>query len=385
MAGVSAPPVTLATPRKRRGKWVPPLMAIAVAILLAALWSGLVHLGMPLPQGGQSLHSGHGPMMVLGFLGTLISLERAVSLGAVWGYLAPAAAGLGGLSVIVGAPDGISPALVTLGGVVLVAIFVALHRLQASLHNVVLAAGAVCWVVAGVLWLVGWAVPLFVPWMVGFLVLTITGERLELSRLTGSSPLSKASFTAAAGVFAVGLVVSVAAEGPGVRIAGLGLLALAIWLARYDIARRTVRTSGVTRFMAVALLSGYVWLATTGVLWVAIGELSSAGVHNPAYDAMLHAVFLGFVISMIFAHAPVIVPAVLGVHLPYRPVLYLPLALLHASLLLRLLGGDALDSTLAWQWGGSLNEVALLLYVVLAASSVLRARRHHAQPTAANR
>jgi hypothetical protein len=31
-------------------------------------------------------------------------------------------------------------------------------------------------------------------------------------------------------------------------------------LATFDIARRTVRQSGVTRFIAVCLLSGYVWL-----------------------------------------------------------------------------------------------------------------------------
>jgi hypothetical protein len=41
------------------------------------------------------------------------------------------------------------------------------------------------------------------------------------------------------------------------------------------------------------------------------------------YDAMLHAVFLGFVISMVFAHASVIFPAVLGLPFEYRPAFYL--------------------------------------------------------------
>jgi hypothetical protein len=35
------------------------------------------------------LYIGHGPLMVCGFLGTLISLERAVALDA-WSYAAPA-------------------------------------------------------------------------------------------------------------------------------------------------------------------------------------------------------------------------------------------------------------------------------------------------------
>jgi hypothetical protein len=353
----------------------------AVVILLAALWSGLVHLGLPLPSGGTSLHEGHGPMMILGFLGTVIALERAVALGAAWAYLGPAAAAIGGLGVLVAIPDGIPALLVTIGGVVLVAVFVAIDRIQRSLHNVVLASGAVCWVVAGCLWLAGWEVYRFLPWMAGFLVLTITGERLELSRLTGSSTRAHRVFAVAALVFAAGLVVSTVAEQTGVRIAGVGALALAAWLSRYDLARRTVRTSGLTRYMAVALLSGYAWLATTGVLWIVFGHMTKAISHQESYDAMLHALFLGFVISMIFAHAPVIVPSVLGRPLPYSRVLYLPLALLHLSLLLRLIAGDGLDNTAAWQWGGILNEVALLLFMGLAAYQLFV--RKAPQPAAA--
>jgi hypothetical protein len=374
MAGLTTPSVGLAAPRGRRGGWVRPIMIGAIVILLAALWSGLVHLGLPLPTGGSSLNEGHGPMMVLGFLGTLISLERAVALGARWAYLGPVAAGLGGLGVIVGVGDGVPAMLVTLGGLVLVAVFVAVHRIQASMHNVVLASGAVCWVVAGCLWLAGWEVYRFLPWLVGFLVLTITGERLELSRLVGAAGRARWLFGLAAGVFAVGLVVSSFTEVLGVRIAGVGLIALACWLARFDIARRTVRGSGLTRFMAAALLTGYAWLAVGGVLWLAFGRMTAAVSHQASYDAMLHAIFLGFVISMIFAHAPVIVPAVLGRPLPYHRWFYLPLVLLHLSLVVRLVGGDAFDDTISWQWGGIFNEVALLLYMAMAVHALFGRR-----------
>lgn len=355
------------------------MMAAAVVLLLGGLWEGLVYLGLGLPAGKPGLHAGHGPLMVLGFLGTLIGLERAVALGSAWAYIAPAAAAAGGLAIVVDLPNAVGQALVTLGGAVLVAIFVAVHRIQPSLHNVVLASGAACWVVAGGLWLGGWDVPRFIPWLVGFLVLTITGERLELSRLAGSSRLRQALFVVAAGAFVAGLLTSPGAESVGVRIAGVGLCALAVWLARYDIARRTIRGRGVTRYMAAALLTGYAWLAVGGVLWVAVGRMSFAdrgtAAQGSAYDAMLHAIFLGFVISMIFAHAPVIVPAVLGRPLPFSPALYVPLALLHVTLLLRLVGGDAVGNRASWQWGGILNETALLLFVVLAAVAVIRAGR----------
>jgi hypothetical protein len=84
--------------------------------------------------------------------------------------------------------------------------------------------------------------------------------------------------------------------------------------------------------------------------------------------------------SMIFAHAPVIVPSVLGRPLPFRSYLYIPLVLLHVSLILRLAGGDWAGNTDAWQWGGSLNETAILLYIAMAGSLVARSRKAARRP-----
>src|SRR5699024_12425354 len=88
----------------------------AAAVVIGALWSGLVHLGLPLPEGGTSLHEGHGPMMILGFLGTVITLERAVALGQPWAYLGPATAGLGGVAVLVGGRSSVGPVRLTVAG-----------------------------------------------------------------------------------------------------------------------------------------------------------------------------------------------------------------------------------------------------------------------------
>jgi hypothetical protein len=381
--------------RGRRPAWVPPLMATALVLVLGGLWEGLVYLGLPVPAGNATLTTDHGELMVLGFLGTLISMERAVALGKDWGYLAPAAAAAGGLAIVVGAPGRLGEALIGLGGLVLVAILLAAYRIQPMLHNAVAACAAACWVVSAGLWLAGWDISKFVPWLVGFLVLTITGERLELSRMTGTSRLGRWLFAAAASLFCAGLLACLA-DGPaaaveggavplGVRVAGAGLLALAAWLSRYDVARRTIRGNGLTRYIAAALLAGYVWLAVAGVLWVGVGDMGmgSGNTASPgAYDAELHAVFLGFVMSMIFAHAPVIVPAVLGRPLPFRGYLYVPLVLLHVSLVLRLAGGDWTGSVVAWQWGGVLNEIAVLLFVGMAAVLVIRSRRAARAPAA---
>ena len=71
-----------------------PLLALSILALLAALWAGLVRLGWSLPVGPPGvLYVAHGPLMVCGFLGTLISLERAVALGEGWSYAAPTLSG----------------------------------------------------------------------------------------------------------------------------------------------------------------------------------------------------------------------------------------------------------------------------------------------------
>ena len=154
------------------------------------------------------------------------------------------------------------------------------------------------------------------------------------------------------------------------RLAGVALVALAVWLGLFDIARRTVRAAGVTRFVAVALLSGYVWLGLAGLLALRFGDVAA----GPRYDAVLHAVFVGFVFSMIFGHAPIVFPAVLGLAVPYGARFYVHLAALHASLALRIAGDLAAWSS-GRQWGALLNALAVVLFVVNTAYGVLAARR----------
>jgi hypothetical protein len=88
---------------------------------------------------------------------------------------------------------------------------------------------------------------------------------------------------------------------------------------------------------------------------------------------MLHAIFVGFVLSMIFGHAPIVFPAVLWVPLAYHRTFYVPLVLLHLSLLLRV-GSDLTGWWAGRQWGGLLNAVAILLFLVNTARTIRGAR-----------
>jgi hypothetical protein len=84
----------------------------------------------------------------------------------------------------------------------------------------------------------------------------------------------------------------------------------------------------------------------------------------------LHAVLVGFVLSMVFAHAPIILPAVARIDVPYHPVLYLPLAVLHVSLVIRVLG-DLIASASARQLGALGNAAAIATFLM----AVVCARR----------
>lgn len=56
-----------AVPRRRLA-----LFAAALVSLLAGLWGGLLLLGLPVPTLVATTAADHGPLMALGFLGTVI-------------------------------------------------------------------------------------------------------------------------------------------------------------------------------------------------------------------------------------------------------------------------------------------------------------------------
>lgn len=321
-------------------RWRVPLLVLGFASLAFGVAGGLVRLGatMPAPPGAVALH---GALMVSGFLGTLIGLERAVALGRRWAYTAPLASGLGGLCLVSGfAAPGF--ALLALAAALLVAASAAVLARQPSLEMATLLAGAVAWLAGNLALYAGGAA---VPWWIAFFALTIGGERLELSRYLRRGPVARASF--------VILAAALLAAPLHPPLLGAVLALLALWLLAFDLARVTVRQRGLPRYIAACLLSGYAWLAFGGVLLAAA----------VAYDAALHAIFVGFVFSMVFGHAPVILPAVLRVKLPYHPALYAPLALLHASLAVRVFVSVPLGA-----WG---NAAAIALFIATAARLAL--------------
>lgn len=346
-------------------------MALAVVALLAALYGGLLRLGWDLPALRVNPAATHGVLMIAGLFATLIAAERAVALVAHnpsrWAYAAfvgPALSAAGAVLLLLTDAD-LARMMIVLSGLVLVLMYVAVLRRQVASFTLVMALGAYLLLITNALWATGTPPFEAVHGWIAFLVLTIVGERLELARVVRPSRWRASLFFAALAVYVGGVALTRLDLDAGVRVAGIGLIALALWLLHYDIARRTVRQDGLARFMALCLLAGYGWLLVGGLL----GVLNGGVVAGPRYDALLHTVLLGFVVSMVFGHAPIIIPALLRVRVPLHRAFYLHLGLLHASLLVRV-AGDVLGHVPARQWGGLLNEVAILLFVANTIRSV---------------
>lgn len=360
----------VAAAKWRRLRFIP--LACGALALIVGLLTGLARLGLPMPELAVTLAAFHSALMIGGFLGTLISLERAVAIGRWWTYAAPVLSAAAALALVAGFPLVAAVAFLMAGAVLSIASTMLALR-HYALATAILAAAAMCWAVGTGAWLAGHTMPSVAGWWLTFLVLTIVAERLELSRLLAPRAAMQVVFVAACLLVVAGAASNELAR-DSAPLAGAGLVVMTAWLLRYDIAVRTIRASGTARFSAACMLGGYVWLATAGVLLL----LAPPSVTAFSYDAAVHAIAIGFVLSMIFGHAPIIFPAVTGVPVRISTAGYVPLALLHASAGLRVFADLA-----QWQEGreasGLATIAAIVLYVlvVLAASTSWGPARPH--------
>lgn len=349
------------------------LAAGVAAALLAGVAGGLARVGVVpavLAEAGWLPRAAlaHAALMVCAFMGTVIGVERAVAARHPLAWLSPIASAASGACLLAGADDA-AGLLLAAAGVAFTAVNVLLVRRQPAAHTALLLVSALAWLAGNLLFAAGASGGAVLPWWFAFLIITIAAERLEMTRLMRRRPGAQASLQAVLGLMLLGA----AASGPwplaGGLLYGAALVALAAWLVVFDIARRTIRAEGLPRYMAVCLLGGYGWLAVGGLCWMA----TAAGL--PARDAALHAIGLGFIVSMMMGHAPVILPAIARIKLLFGPVFYVPLAVLHGSLLLRLLAGA---TDLRWRADGALfNALALALFAATAVGAAFAWRRRH--------
>ena len=359
-----------AAPAARRASRLRRLVLVpAVLALLAGMWGGLGRIGAApfgtMPTFSQAVVL-HAALMISGFFGTVIGLERAVAVGRRWAFASPVASGAGALLMLFGW-SATGAWLLVAAALGFVATSVEIVRRQPVLHAQVLLVAALAWLFGNLGLASGWGMQAVVAWWFAFLVVTIAAERLEMTRLMRRRPAAQAALLVLLAALLLGAAVSAFDAVGGGVIYGAALALLGLWLAGFDIARRTVASSGLSRYMALCLLAGYFWLVVAGLAWAGMALGTSAR------DAAFHALGLGFIVSMVMGHAPVILPAVAGVKLRFGAAFYAPLVLLHASVALRL-WGDAWSPALR-RLGAELNVAALLLFAATVVLAAILGRR----------
>ncbi len=353
---------------------VRPLFLVLVALsLVSGIAGGLLRLGLAVPATAEATWLGyaaasHAALMISGFLGTVIGIERALAIKRRAAFLAPLASALGGLCLLTGRK---APAaeLMVVAAALFVAVNVVVVRRQMAAHTLLLLIAAMAWLFGSVLFAAGAGAAALLPWWFGFLVLTIAAERLEMTRLMRRRPAARLLLYLVLAAMLVGAVVSAFSPTVGGSVYGASMVLLAAWLGVFDIARRTMFAQGLSRYMAICLLGGYIWLAVAGVAW------AGAAWGLPWRDAALHALGLGFVFCMVMGHAPVILPAVAGVKLQFGAFFYAPLVLMHVSLALRL-GWGGFD-TAARAYGAMLNAAAVALFAATVAGAAVTWHLNH--------
>jgi len=342
----------------------------AVPLLVCAVLTGLARVGVMVPVHAVTRAAWHGVLMIPVFFGTVISLERAVTLQRVAPYFAPMGTVVAAVALLAGTPASVVQALLVVASGVLVVVSIEQAWRQRSLFLIVLAVAAICWQIGNGAWLIVGEVSAAVPWWLSFLILNIAGERLELTRLRPMPRSASWQFGLIVATILAGATWALWSPDGGLRVFATGLLALVAWLARYDIARQTVRQRGLVGFIAVCLLCGYGWLFI-GSLLVLGGALIPG---HPWRDAALHAITLGFVFSMMLGHAPLILPAMVRVRVSYHPGFYAPLAALHVAVAIRLAGG-LVGALWLRQAGGLVSAAALALFALFALTLLIGAYR----------
>ena len=380
-----------ALPRSRMALLVGAGLAALLGLVAALIRADLIH-----PSGRVPLADLHGGLMVYGFLGAAIGLERAVAYRSggsgkpAWGFLAPALGLLGSLLCLLSllaSSCGAAPAWVkveliggipwTLSMLVLTAIYSAIWRRQPSAEVIIQVLGSLVGLVGAAGWVAGLDAAVLAPTWLFFLVLTIVGERVELARAVFSDVRLESGILGLSLLAVLMLPVQAMAPSVGYPLLGLSLGLLLLVMASHDVAKGTFRHGGLPGFMGTCMLSAYAWGLLAALIWM-VAPLDSSTYWG---DMALHALAVGFIMTMVIAHVCMIVPSVIRRPLPFHPLLWGAWALMQVGLLIRLLGAIRLYTPL-WKAGNLLNVLGILsmmltvVYLAARGKQVLASKRY---------
>lgn len=346
--------------------WKFPLMLFAAANLVAGLLAGLARIGWATARSASM--SEHGVIMIGGFLATLILLEKALPLKKKY-LLTFVVVNSSSLLFTFMHFRIVSMLCLIIGALGLIWVYVNyLTKHNRDLPLYLMLGGSIL-LLAGHLQLVIYQFyPRAVPWWIGFVLLTIVGERLDLSKFLPVSAGNKRLLVTFLALYVSGLLLPF--HFAGRFVSGAALILVSIWLMRFDVISISIAKRGLTKFSGIAILAGCAGLLFTGAFMMSANEAAFG------YDIVVHCFFLGFTFNMIFAHGPFILPGVLGLQVrPYNHLLFVPLIALWISLVVRVF------SSLFWIpfsfriVSGWISALSIAMYFILLAITTIIQQR----------
>ncbi|MFY7912912.1 MAG: hypothetical protein ACOVO2_25310 [Emticicia sp.] len=337
------------------------ILPLALISMLLGLYVGFIRIGWAFPVSSRLPIPQHGILMIGSFLGTLISVERVAVLKTRWTWLVPILM-VSSLFFIIFLQNLVAFGVLLIGSLGYCFISFQNYQTYKLRGDVLMIIGAAFQVIAFTVFIITHSYPMsFASWML-YLIFTIVGERLNLTRFL---PVSKKSVIELYIWLGLILVSSFLYHFGLAVVVSISLWGIAQWLIRNDIALINIKKYGHFKFLGVALLSAYAWLIISGGL----GLLKT---DNPyIYDALLHSFFVGFVLTMILAHAPIIFPSLLQIRItPFHPFMYIWLLALHISLFLRVYG-DVFQQYELRKLGGLLNGISFMGFLFTIAGIIL--------------
>jgi len=294
--------------------------------------------------------------MVGGFLTTLIALEKTIPLKRTGLLIIPLLSALTLLMAVNGCYY-VGLAFLLAGSIGLFCVqgfyFI---RYPHERSIILMLIGACCLVMGNTMLIRNQFYPAAFPWWMGFVLFTIVGERMELSKFLPVSNRAKAILMTLLAFFPLGVLLPF--HHTGKYFSGIALIGISVWMMRNDVIQIGLRKEGLVKYSSFALLLANSFLLLEGIFLVVLPNTLYA------YDILVHVFFVGYGITMIFAHGPIILPAVLGLKdKPYHPALYVCVILLHSSLLFRIVA-DSLMLNQGRKYSGAITGIAILLYFI---------------------
>ncbi|MEQ9299489.1 MAG: hypothetical protein RIF33_13030 [Cyclobacteriaceae bacterium] len=316
-------------------------------VLMAGLATGLAKLGIvPIP--GAHLH---GLLMLNGFTGGLITVERTLSKPIPSNFFALVLLEAGIVLALLDYSWGLW--LVT--GAVLLLLTQEVRAYQKSqwFYHTTQIIGLLCWLTANVKYQFGGFYPLAIPFWQAFILMMILATRLKnIDRINDRLMML--------GMWSYVALICLPFHGIATYLSGGVLLlvgARALWLE--------LKTSPDSAYRLIIV---YGWLIAT-----AIGILMSDFIFY-SYDLVIHCFFLGFLFNMIFLNASKAVVSKLGVkNVPLAEGVWI--IIMTVGLLLRVVAGDLLEVELAKEAGGIISVLAILGFLGSVIRAVVLTRR----------